>query len=49
MTTSEPIPADAAPARATWRDYLSLAKPKVISLLLWTTVTAMFMAERSEF
>lgn len=34
----------AAPMRATWRDYLALTKPKVISLLLWTTVTAMFMA-----
>ncbi|MFC6618270.1 hypothetical protein ACFQBZ_11860 [Deinococcus radiophilus] len=29
---------------ATWRDYLALTKPKVISLLLWTTLTAMFMA-----
>lgn len=36
----------AAPVRATWRDYLSLTKPKVISLLLWTTITAMFMAAR---
>ncbi|PNY81782.1 heme o synthase [Deinococcus koreensis] len=36
----------AAPIRATWRDYLALTKPKVISLLLWTTVTAMFMAAR---
>ena len=36
----------AAPVRATWRDYLALTKPKVISLLLWTTITAMFMAER---
>lgn len=35
-----------APARATWRDYLALTKPKVISLLLWTTLTAMFMAQR---
>ncbi|AFD24262.1 Protoheme IX farnesyltransferase [Deinococcus gobiensis I-0] len=34
------------PARATWRDYLALTKPKVISLLLWTTVAAMFMAAR---
>lgn len=34
------------PARAGWRDYLSLTKPKVISLLLWTTITAMFMAAR---
>lgn len=32
--------------RATWRDYFMLTKPKVISLLLWTTMTAMFMAER---
>lgn len=32
--------------RPTWRDYLALTKPKVISLLLWTTVTAMFMAAR---
>ncbi|WP_019012148.1 heme o synthase [Deinococcus aquatilis] len=36
----------AAPTRATWRDYLSLTKPKVISLLLWTTLTAMVMAAR---
>ena len=33
-------------ARAGWRDYLALTKPKVISLLLFTTVTAMFMAAR---
>ncbi|AWN22983.1 protoheme IX farnesyltransferase [Deinococcus irradiatisoli] len=33
-------------ARATWRDYLALTKPKVISLLLWTTLAAMFMASR---
>jgi len=32
--------------RATWRDYLALTKPKVISLLLFTTIMAMFMAER---
>jgi heme o synthase len=40
----------AAPAltrvRAGWRDYLALTKPKVISLLLFTTVAAMFMAQR---
>ncbi|MFC6591590.1 UbiA family prenyltransferase [Deinococcus lacus] len=42
MTVTAPPPA--AKARATWRDYLALTKPKVISLLLWTTVTAMFMA-----
>ncbi|WP_424949767.1 heme o synthase [Deinococcus sp.] len=33
-------------ARATWRDYLALTKPRVISLLLFTTVAAMFMAAR---
>jgi heme o synthase len=30
--------------RATWRDYLTLTKPKVISLLLLTTIGAMFIA-----
>ena len=39
------VPA-AVHARAGWRDYLALTKPKVISLLLFTTVTAMFMAAR---
>jgi len=37
----------AAPAvvrPATWRDYLALTKPRVISLLLLTTVGAMFIA-----
>lgn len=43
--TTPPMTTDLTlPARATWRDYLALTKPKVISLLLWTTVTAMFMA-----
>ena len=28
----------------TWRDYLALTKPRVISLLLFTTITAMFVA-----
>lgn len=36
----------AVPARATWRDYVTLTKPKVISLLLLTTVGAMFIAAR---
>lgn len=31
-------------ARATWRDYVTLTKPKVISLLLLTTIGAMFIA-----
>lgn len=30
--------------RATWRDYFWLTKPRVISLLLFTTMTAMFIA-----
>jgi protoheme IX farnesyltransferase len=32
--------------RATWRDYVTLTKPRVISLLLLTTVGAMFIAAR---
>lgn len=44
MTDTPLIPP--TPLRATWRDYLALTKPKVISLLLFTTVTAMFMAAR---
>ena len=32
--------------RASWRDYVTLTKPKVISLLLLTTVGAMFIAAR---
>src|SRR5690625_5131526 len=31
--------------RATWRDYLHLTKPRVISLLLLTTAGAMFIAD----
>lgn len=31
---------------ATWRDYLALTKPKVVSLLLFTAVGAMFIAAR---
>lgn len=30
--------------RASWRDYLALTKPRVISLLLFTTLAAMFIA-----
>ena len=32
--------------KATWRDYVTLTKPKVISLLLVTTVGAMFIAAK---
>nr|CAA9214700.1 Heme O synthase, protoheme IX farnesyltransferase COX10-CtaB [uncultured Armatimonadetes bacterium] len=31
---------------ATWKDYLALTKPRVISLLLFTTLAAMFVAAR---
>lgn len=34
------------PRKATWRDYVALTKPKVVSLLLFTAVGAMFIAER---
>lgn len=34
----------AHPERATWRDYFWLTKPRVISLLLFTTLMAMFIA-----
>ncbi|MGI8747916.1 MAG: UbiA family prenyltransferase, partial [Deinococcus sp.] len=44
MTRASAVPG--AVARATWRDYLALTKPKVISLLLFTTLTSMFMAAR---
>jgi protoheme IX farnesyltransferase len=30
---------------ATWRDYIALTKPRVISLLLFTTLAAMFIAQ----
>ena len=40
MRTNAPL------ARANWRDYIILTKPRVISLLLFTTVGAMFIAAR---
>jgi protoheme IX farnesyltransferase len=39
-----PLATKAIPATATWRDYLALTKPRIISLLLFTTLTAMFVA-----
>lgn len=39
------IPDLAALGPATWKDYLALTKPKVISLLLFTTLTAMVIAK----
>jgi len=41
-------PMSSAPApKATWKDYLALTKPRVISLLLFTALTAMPVAARS--
>jgi protoheme IX farnesyltransferase len=42
QSTLTPQPALIA-ARATWKDYLALTKPRVISLLLFTTLTAMII------
>lgn len=48
MTSESPVeqPISEQPAKATWRDYVTLTKPKVISLLLLTTVGAMFIAAK---
>lgn len=40
-----PVPDVSAPPVATWKAYLALTKPRVISLLLFTTLAAMFIAE----
>ncbi len=37
----------ALPRTATWKDYLALTKPKVVSLLLFTAIGAMFIAARA--
>ncbi|HZO87738.1 MAG TPA: heme o synthase [Chthonomonadaceae bacterium] len=47
----EPVPDEAVSHHAgagvaSWKDYLALTKPRVISLLLFTTLTAMFIAGR---
>jgi protoheme IX farnesyltransferase len=42
--TKAPGPSQRDVPAATWRDYLTLTKPRVISLLLFTTVTAMAVA-----
>jgi protoheme IX farnesyltransferase len=36
----------ATPMKATWKSYVALTKPRVISLLLFTTITAMFIAAK---
>lgn len=47
-TPDAPSP-HAASGAATWKDYLALTKPRVISLLLFTTLAAMFIAGRPGF
>lgn len=42
----EPQPVVQATALPAWRNYLNLTKPRVISLLLFTTLTAAFVAAR---
>jgi heme o synthase len=44
----EPHPAVATATRTTWKDYLALTKPRVISLLLFTTLAAMVIAAGAE-
>ncbi|MGV3720260.1 MAG: heme o synthase [Actinomycetota bacterium] len=46
LSTLAPVSDDPAP-KATWKDYLALTKPRVISLLLFTALTAMPIAARS--
>ena len=43
--TSTTAAGETEASRATWRDYVTLTKPKVISLLLLTTLGAMFIAQ----
>lgn len=38
------LAAPTATEKATWRDYVALTKPRIISLLLFTTMTALFAA-----
>ena len=42
----EPASGAAAVTNATWKDYLALTKPRVISLLLLTSMMAMFVAAK---
>jgi protoheme IX farnesyltransferase len=44
LTSAHQMGVPAVEGTATWSDYLALTKPRVISLLLFTTVTAMVIA-----
>jgi heme o synthase len=46
MSTNVAAGTVALTVRATWKDYLALTKPRVISLLLFTTLAAMFIAQK---
>ena len=46
MIRNMPMTPTRTTPKASWRDYLTLTKPKVISLLLFTTIGAMFIAAR---
>jgi protoheme IX farnesyltransferase len=46
LSSLAPLGGEPAP-KATWKDYLALTKPRVISLLLFTALTAMPIAARS--
>ncbi len=43
-SSHRPGPAPAAKARASWRDYFELTKPKVVLLIAFTAVVGMFLA-----
>lgn len=43
-TSMPSLHAHIVPSRVSWRDYLALTKPRVISLLLFTTLTSLFVA-----
>lgn len=44
MSTSNNIDTTALPNRAVWRDYLELCKPKVVALMLLTSLIGMLLA-----
>jgi protoheme IX farnesyltransferase len=46
MTVSPAPPAVAAPAAASWRDFLALIKPRVMSLVVFTALTGLVCAGR---
>jgi protoheme IX farnesyltransferase len=43
-TSTSPVTPSPGPARATWRDYYELGKPRVVLLIMFTAVAGMFLA-----